>query len=88
MDVVILAANLGYKQGILPNSYLGFHWVHPIKRKTWNLFVERIHQRLAGWIGLYLSKRGKLTLIKAMLASLPTYFLSLFVIPASIAKVI
>jgi hypothetical protein len=35
---------------------------------------------------LYLSKRGCLTLLKSTLSSLPTYFLSLFTIPASVAQ--
>ena len=35
---------------------------------------------------MYLSKGGRLTLIKSTLSNLPTYFLSLFPIPASVAK--
>jgi hypothetical protein len=35
---------------------------------------------------LYLSKGGRLTLIKSTLSNLPTYYLSLFPIPASVAK--
>ena len=33
--------------------------------------------RLVGWKRLYLSKGGKVTLIKSTLSSLPTYFLSI-----------
>ena len=35
---------------------------------------------------MYLSKGGRLTLLKSTLSSLPTYFLSLFPIPVSVAK--
>ncbi|XP_059629652.1 uncharacterized protein LOC132272538 [Cornus florida] len=42
-------------------------------------------KRLAGWKKQYLSKGGKVTLIKSTLSSLPTYFLSLFQIPCSVA---
>ena len=35
---------------------------------------------------LYLSKRGRLILIKSTLSSLPTYYLSLFPIPSSAAS--
>ena len=35
---------------------------------------------------MYLSKGGKITLIKSTLANLPTYYLSLFPIPVSVAK--
>ena len=35
---------------------------------------------------LYLSKGGRLTLLKSTLSSLPTYFLSLFTIPSHVAN--
>uniref|UniRef100_A0A2N9IL45 Reverse transcriptase zinc-binding domain-containing protein n=1 Tax=Fagus sylvatica TaxID=28930 RepID=A0A2N9IL45_FAGSY len=41
---------------------------------------------LAGWQRLYLSKGGRLTLLKSTLSSLPTHYLSLFTIPVSVAK--
>ena len=45
-----------------------------------------MERRLAGWKRLYLSKGGRVTLIKSTLSNLPTYFLSLFPILASVAK--
>ena len=41
---------------------------------------------LAGWKRLYLSKGGKVTLIKSTLSNLPTYFLSLFPILVGVAQ--
>ena len=35
---------------------------------------------------MYLSKGGCLTLLKSMLLSIPTYFLSLFTIPTRVAN--
>jgi hypothetical protein len=35
---------------------------------------------------MYLSKGGRLTLLKSILSNLPTYFLSLFPIPVSVAN--
>ena len=52
----------------------------------WNPILENFDQRLAGWKKLYLSKGGRLTLLKGTLSSLPTYYLSLFTIPASVAN--
>jgi hypothetical protein len=48
--------------------------------------MEKMEKRLAGWKRMYLSKGGRLALIKSTLSNLPTYFLSLFPIPVSVAK--
>jgi hypothetical protein len=45
-----------------------------------------MERRLVGWKRLYLSKGGRITLIKSTLSSLPTYFLSFFTIPVSVAN--
>ena len=44
----------------------------------WNPILEKIERKLAGWMKLYLSKGGKLTLLKSMLSSLSTYIFYLF----------
>ena len=78
---------LGCKQGTLPIEYLGLHLGAKFKDKTiWNPILEKIERRLVGWKRLYLFKGGKVTLIKSTLSNLPTYFLSLFPIPASVAN--
>jgi hypothetical protein len=41
---------------------------------------------MAGWKKLHLSKGGWLTLIKSTLSNLPTYYLSLLLVPMSVAK--
>ena len=52
----------------------------------WNPILEKMERKLAGWKKLYLSKGGRLTLLKSTLSSLPTYFLSLFTIPTHVAN--
>lgn len=47
-----------------------------------------MEQKLVGWKRLYLSKGGIITLIKSILLNSPTYFLSLFSVPASVATYI
>jgi hypothetical protein len=47
-----------------------------------------IERRLASWKMLYLSKGGRLTLIKSTLSNLPKYFMSLFPIPTGVANCI
>ena len=46
----------------------------------WNPILEKIENKLSDWKHLYLSKGGRLTLLKSTLSSLPTYYLSLFII--------
>ena len=53
--------------------------------KSYDRYMER---KLSGWQRMYLSKGGQVTFIKSTLSSLPTYFMSLFPIPASVARCI
>ena len=81
-----LAAILGCQCASLPLKYLGPPLGAKFKETTiWNPIIERMEHRLAGWKRLYLSKGGKVTLIKSTLSNLPTYFLSVFPILAGVA---
>ena len=55
-------------------------------QSIWDPIVEKLDRRLVGWKRMYLSKGGRLILIKSTLSNLPTYYLSLFPIPASVAQ--
>jgi hypothetical protein len=82
-----LADILGCQTSTLPMKYLGLPLGAKFKSlDIWNPIVEKMERRLAGWKRIYLSKGGRLTLIKSTLSNLPTYFLSLFPIPATVAK--
>ncbi len=81
-----IAAIWGCKISALPLNYLGLPLGSNYKAKSvWNGILEKTERRLAGWKHTYLSKGGRLTLIKSTLSSLPTYFLSLFPIPKGVA---
>ena len=68
-------------------SYLGIPLgAHFKDASIWNPILKRVEKKLAGWKRLYLSKGGRLTLLKSTLSSLPTYYLSLFTIPQHIAN--
>ena len=87
VDVHVWAEILGCRVGTLPMSYLGM----PLgashnSPSIWNPILEKIEWKLAGWKKLYLSKGGRLMLLKSTLSSLPTYFLSLFTIPSHVAN--
>ena len=74
-----LAFKLGYKLGMLPITYLGLPLCVPHNSLVaWDGVEERFHKRLAMWKRHYISKGGRLTLIKSMLSCLPNYFMSLF----------
>uniref|UniRef100_A0A2N9F369 Uncharacterized protein n=1 Tax=Fagus sylvatica TaxID=28930 RepID=A0A2N9F369_FAGSY len=48
--------------------------------------LQLVYSPFQGWKSLYLSKGGRLTLLKSTLSSLRTYYLSLFTIPVSVAN--
>ena len=81
-----LARILCCKVGSLPMSYLGMPLgAHFKDASIWNPILERVEKKLSSWMRLYLSKEGRLTLLKSTLSSLLTYYLSLFTIPQHIA---
>lgn len=85
-DLWRYAEMLGCQMGAFPILYLGLSLEALYKcKKVKNPLSERIHKRLAGWKGTCLSKGGELSLLKLVLSSLPTYFLSLLVIRSSVA---
>jgi hypothetical protein len=71
----MLVDMLGCKTSTLPMNYLGLPLGASFKMQSiWNPIVEKMEHRLAGWKRLYLSKGGRLTLIKSTLSNLQTYF--------------
>ena len=81
-----LATILGCKVESTAIKYLGLPLGAQFKSTAiWTLILERMEKRLAGWRKRHLSKGGRITLIKSTLSGLPTYFLSLFSIPTSVA---
>jgi hypothetical protein len=86
-DLDSLAEIMGCKTAQLLMNYLGLPLSAKFKSKAiWDPILEKMEHKLAGWKRMYLSKGGRLTLIKSTLSSLPTYFLSLFPIPVAVAS--
>ena len=52
----------------------------------WDPIEERFRRRLAARKRQYISKGGRVTLIRSTLSSLPIYFMSLFRIPSLVCK--
>ncbi|RVW55706.1 LINE-1 retrotransposable element ORF2 protein [Vitis vinifera] len=74
----LLAAELGCKVGSLPSTYLGLPLGASHKSvMVWDGMEERMRKRLALWKRQFISKGGRITLIRSTLASIPTYLMSL-----------
>jgi hypothetical protein len=72
-NVVELANILGCGTSSLPLKYLGMPLGASYKAKSiWESIVEKMECRLVSWKMMYLSKGGKVTLIKSTLSDLPT----------------
>ena len=81
-NVELLASELGYGVGSLPTTYLGLPLGAPHRAMgVLDSIEERFRKRLSSWKKQYISKGGRLTLIRSTLSSLPIYFLSLFRMP-------
>ncbi|KAK3175716.1 hypothetical protein Dsin_032603 [Dipteronia sinensis] len=75
------------RKATLPITYLGLPLGgRPYSKVFWNPVVDKIETRLRPWKRKFLSKSGRLVLIKSMLCSIPTYYLSVFKKPVAVAQ--
>lgn len=82
-----LANVIGCKIGSLPTSCLSLPLcLGATSKALWDPVIERVSSKLAIWKASYLSKRGKITLIKSVLSDLPIYFMSIFKCPGSVSQ--
>ena len=86
-DLEILAFELGYKTRTLPTTYLGL----PLGMRCnvvsiWDGVEERFRRKLANWKRQYISKGGRLTLIRSTMSNLPIYIMSLFYLPKGVKE--
>ncbi|KAK3221407.1 hypothetical protein Dsin_008432 [Dipteronia sinensis] len=83
------AALIKCKKESPPITYLDLPLgARPGLKGFWNLVLMRIEKRLAPWKKKFLSKGGRLVLIKVVLASIPTYVMSIFKVPVNVAQAI
>ena len=86
-EVDELAVELGCRVGQLPAVYLGLPLGVPNKVVSgWDGVEEKVRRRLALWKSQYISKGGRITLIKSTMASMSVYQMFLFRMPISMAR--
>ncbi|RVW20280.1 putative ribonuclease H protein [Vitis vinifera] len=86
-EILEMAVELGCKVGQLPSTYLGLPLGAPNKAVSmWDGVEERIRWKFALWKRQYISKGGRIALIKSTLASMPLYQMSLFRMPRVVAR--
>ncbi|KAJ0589978.1 putative reverse transcriptase zinc-binding domain-containing protein [Helianthus annuus] len=84
-----MAKNLNCQIGSLPFNFLGIPIGANMKRvKYWKPIVDRFNSKLSSWKVKVLSMAGRIVLAKAVLGALPNYFLSMFVAPKKVIKVL
>ncbi|GKC41704.1 putative RNA-directed DNA polymerase, eukaryota, reverse transcriptase zinc-binding domain protein [Tanacetum coccineum] len=82
-EVNNLASSLGCAFDSIPFMYLGLSVGKKMRFVDgWDVVINRFCEKLSSWKANTLSIDGRLTLVKAVLGSLPIYYLSLFKAPS------
>ncbi|XP_021990937.1 uncharacterized protein LOC110887668 [Helianthus annuus] len=88
-EVGLKASELGCQAGVAPFTYLGIKVGANLNRvSSWEPVVNVFKSRLTRWKSKVLSIGGRLTLIKSVLVSLPSYYFSLFKAPVGVINVL
>ncbi|GJY01404.1 RNA-directed DNA polymerase, eukaryota, reverse transcriptase zinc-binding domain protein [Tanacetum coccineum] len=87
-DRVVQAANrIGCGVLKAPFAYLGSKVGGNMSRiKSWDVIVDKMVDRLSKWKMKTLSIGGRLTLLKAVLGSMPIYHMSIFKVPMKVLQ--
>lgn len=69
------------------DKYIGFPiFKGRVQRADFNFIIDKLWDRLASWKSKLLNKAGRLTLVKSVLTTLPTYYIQLQWLPSSICS--
>ena len=80
-----IANILGVQAVLGTGKYMGLpSMIGRSKKATINFIKDRVWKKINSWSSKYLSKAGREVLIKSVLQSIPTYFMSLFTLPSSL----
>jgi len=77
----------GLVESIRLDTYLGLlAGIGKSKVKASNNIKEKVGKKLSNWRYKFLSQAGKEVLLKAVIQAIPTYCMSVFMLPASLCK--
>eukprot|EP00253_Pinus_taeda_P008342 PITA_08342 len=70
-----------------PLKYLGF-WLKltAYKKEDWNWIIAKLEARISHWSFKWLSRAGRLTLIKSVLLAIPVYWAALTLVPKGVLE--
>nr|GEX57621.1 RNA-directed DNA polymerase, eukaryota, reverse transcriptase zinc-binding domain protein [Tanacetum cinerariifolium] len=78
-DVQMMADMFGCLANNIPFTYLGVKvGANTARINAWHEVTQKVTSKLSKWKAKTLSVGGRLTLLKSVLGSLPTYYMSLF----------
>eukprot|EP00253_Pinus_taeda_P006064 PITA_06064 len=79
--------SLRIQQHAIPLQFLGF-WLKPnaYKKEDWNWLIAKLEARMSHWSYKWLSRAGRLTLIKSVLLAIPVYWAALTWVPKGILE--
>ncbi|GJU55544.1 RNA-directed DNA polymerase, eukaryota [Tanacetum coccineum] len=84
-DIINMAFVLGCGIEKIPMLYLGVPVGGNMKRcENWKPIVQKFASKMSQWKAKILSVGGRLSLIKAVLGNIPTYYMSLYWMPITI----
>eukprot|EP00253_Pinus_taeda_P033161 PITA_33161 len=72
---------------VSPFKYLGF-WLKPndYRKEEWSWIIAKIEARIRHWSFKWLSRAGRLTLIKSVLLAIPVYWAALTWVPKGVLE--
>jgi len=77
IHIFLISLVFNYPAQKLPISYLGLPISSSkINKSLWSPLIDRMQRRLSGWKGKLISFGGRITMINALVAAIPMYFLS------------
>nr|KAJ0203637.1 hypothetical protein LSAT_V11C500259620 [Lactuca sativa] len=84
-EVINLATPLGCEPSSIPFTYLRIPVGENMnRRKAWEPIIDKFQAKMSTWKVRSLSFGGRLALAKAVPGNLPTFFMSIFVVPTGV----